>query len=165
MKINDICLLRKGQRINNINLMQGIRQGFTIPVYGSSDRMISVTNEFNREDETIKISLYNKPQIILLNERYYLNDKAFTIESNNQNLITNKFLYFYLKNNSNLIQYTGIALRRIDWHHFMNIEIPIPSIIRQNEIIATTTEYDLQALQNRNNYINNLLQNIIIDFN
>jgi hypothetical protein len=160
MKIGDICLIRKGQRINNINLIEGIRQRFTIPVYGDSDKIISITNNFNREGETIKISLYNEPKIILLNEQYYLNDKAFTIESTNQNLLTNNFLYFYLKNNSNLIQYTGIAQRKINMDHFINIEIPIPSIIRQNEIINNIFNYDSEAIQNRRNYINNLLQNI-----
>jgi hypothetical protein len=160
MKIGDICLIRKGQRINNINLIEGIRQRFTIPVYGDSDKIISITNNFNREGETIKISLYNEPKIILLNEQYYLDDKAFTIESTNQNLLTNNFLYFYLKNNSNLIQYTGIAQRKINMDHFINIEIPIPSIIRQNEIINNIFNYDSEAIQNRRNYINNLLQNI-----
>ena len=162
MKIKDICSIRKGQRlIVNNSLIQAIQQGFTIPIYGSSDKILSATNEFNREGETIKISLYKgNLKIILLDEQYYLNDTAFTIESNNQNLLTNKFLYFYLKHNSNLIQYTGSAIPRINMNNFINIEIPIPSIIRQNEIITSTSEYDLQAIQNRNNYINLLLQNI-----
>ena len=46
MKIKDICSIRKGQRlIVNNSLIQAIQQGFTIPIYGSSDKILSATND------------------------------------------------------------------------------------------------------------------------
>ena len=35
-----------------------------------------------------------------------------------------------------MIQYIGTGIRRIDMEHFINIQIPVPSIIRQFEITS-----------------------------
>ena len=100
---------------------------------------------------------------MLLNEKYFLNNDAFTIESNNQTLLINEYLWFYLENNLHLIQYTGNAISSIDMEHFLNIEIPIPPINRQFEITSYILTYKTiqdQSIHNYNNYINNVLQNI-----
>ena len=62
-----------------------------IPVYGSSQNPLFFTNEFNREGKTCKISKTpHIPRIMLMNEKYFLKDGSFTIESNNQTLLTNE---------------------------------------------------------------------------
>jgi type I restriction enzyme S subunit len=159
MRIGDICSIRNGTKKNRNNNIEG-----NIPVYGSNQNPLYFTNEFNREGATCKISKTKCiPQIMLMNERYFLKDGSFTIESNNQTLLTNEYLWFYLENNSHLIQYIGFASPHINMEHFQNILIPVPSIIQQFEIttnITTLRTIRDQSVQNYDNYINNIIENI-----
>lgn len=160
MKIGDVCSIQKGSRINRKQNIEG-----NIPVYGFSKNPRFFTNEFNREGRTCKINKGksgNYPNIIILNEIYFLNDEAFTIKSNN-NELTDEYLWFYLQNNENLIQYIGTGIPIIDMEHFRNIQIPVPSISSQVEITSTISS--ITSIQNQlnnqlNNYINTELENI-----
>lgn len=158
MRIGDICSIQNGTKKNRNNNIEG-----NIPVYGSSQNPLFFTNEFNREGKTCKISKTpHIPRIMLMNEKYFLKDGSFTIESNNQTLLTNEYLWFYLEN-SFLIQYTGFTVPHINMEHFQNILIPVPSIIQQFEIttnITTLRTIRDQSVQNYNNYINNVIENI-----
>ena len=160
MRIGDVCSIQKGARINRRQNIEG-----NIPVYGIPKNPLFFTNEFNREGRTCKINKSksgNYPNIIILNEKYFLNDCAFTIKSNN-NELTDEYLWFYLQNNENLIQYIGTAIPIIDMEHFENIQIPVPSISRQVEItstISSITNIQNQLNNQLNNYINTELENI-----
>ncbi len=121
--IGDVCIIKNGnhKRIDNNILGE-------YPVYGSGHKILFYTNVFNREGQTCKISKFksNLENVVsILNERYFLKETAFTIESRDQNLLSNEYLWNYLKNNSHLIQYTGTTLLTIDMQHFMNIDIII----------------------------------------
>ena len=159
MRISDVCSIQNGVRKDRNNNIDG-----NIPVYSSRKNPLFFTNEFNREGKTCKISKMKCiPQIILLNETYFLDNYAFTIKSSNQTLLTNEYLWIYLENNQHLIQYIGTGIRRIDMEHFINIQIPVPSIIRQFEItsnILALNTVQNQSIANHTNYINNVFENI-----
>lgn len=128
--IKDICIIRNGnnKRINNNNKRINNNMIGEYPVYGAGHKILFYTNDFNREGKTCKISKFKSNldnEVIILNEKYFLKETAFTIESNDQNLLSNEYLWNYLKNNRHLIQYTGSTLLRIDMQHFMNIDIII----------------------------------------
>lgn len=130
MKIRDICLIQNGERKDRDSNING-----NIPVYGSGLRPLFMTNEFNREGKTCKINkIKSNRQVIRMNEKYFLNNNAFTIISKDETIITNEYLWSYLENNQHLLQYTGFAILRIDMEHFLNIQIPVPSIIRQQDL-------------------------------
>lgn len=152
MKISDICSIQNGEIKDRHNNVEG-----DIPVYGSGSRPLFMTNESNREGKTCKINkIKTNRKVIILNERYFLNNSAFTIISNNETILTNEYLWFYLENNQHLLQYNGIVIPKIDIDHFRNIEIPVPSIIRQFEIstnIIALNTIQNQSAQNYNNYI------------
>ena len=119
--IGDVCIIKNGnpKRIDN-NIVG------EYPVYGAGHKILFYTNIFNREGQTCKISKFksNLENVVsILNEKYFLKETAFTIESRDPNLLSNEYLWNYLKNNSHLIQYTGTTLLRIDMQHFMNIDI------------------------------------------
>ena len=160
MRIGDVCSIQRGSRINRRQNIEG-----NIPVYGIGKRPLFFTNEFNREGRTCKIDKDkhgHHPKINILNESYFLNDCAFTIKSNSNDL-TDEYLWFYLQNNENLIQYIGAGISRIDMEHFENIQIPVPSISRQVEItstISSITNIQNQLNNQLNNYINTELENI-----
>ena len=130
MKIGDICLIQNGERIDRDSSIEG-----NIPVYGSGLRPLFMTNEFNREGKTCKINkIKSNRQVMIMNEKYFLNNNAFTIISKDETIITNDYLWSYLENNQHLLQYIGFAILRINMEHFLNIQIPVPSIIRQHDL-------------------------------
>ena len=130
MRIGDICLIQNGERKDRESNVEG-----NIPVYGSGLRYLFMTNEFNREGKTCKINkIKSNRQVMIMNDKYFLNNNAFTIISKDETIITNEYLWFYLENNQYLLQYTGFAILKIDMEHFLNIQIPVPSIIRQSDI-------------------------------
>ena len=130
MKIGDICLVQNGERKDRDSNIMG-----NIPVYGSGLRPLFMTNEFNREGKTCKINkIKSNRQVMKMNEKYFLNNNAFTIISKDETIITNDYLWSYLENNQHLLQYVGFAILRINMEHFLNIKIPVPSIIRQNDL-------------------------------
>jgi hypothetical protein len=130
MKIGDICLIQNGERKDRESNIMG-----NIPVYGSGLRPLFMTNEFNREGKTCKINkIKSNRQVMRMNEKYFLNNNAFTIISKDETIITNEYLWSYLENNQHLLQYIGFAILRIDMEHFLNMQIPVPSIIRQHDL-------------------------------
>jgi restriction endonuclease S subunit len=130
MRIRDICTIQNGERKDRHLNVEG-----DIPVYGSGTRPLFMTNEFNREGKTCKINkIKSNRQVMTLNQQYFLNNNAFTIVSNDEIVITNEYLWYYLENNQHLLQYTGLAIMRLDMEHFLNIEIPVPALFRQFEI-------------------------------
>ena len=142
MRIGDICIIQNGERKDRHLNVEG-----NIPVYGSGMRYLFMTNEFNREGKTCKVNkIKSNRQVLQMNEKYFLNNNAFTIISKDETIITNEYLWFYLENNQHLLQYTGFAIMRLDMEHFLNIQIPVPSIIRQFEI--STNIIALNAIQN-----------------
>ena len=141
MRIGDICLIQNGERKDRESNVEG-----NIPVYGSGLRYLFMTNEFNREGKTCKINkIKSNRQVMIMNEKYFLNNNAFTIISKDETIITNEYLWFYLENNQYLLQYTGFAILKIDMEHFLNIQIPVPALFRQFEIST-----NIIALQNQN---------------
>lgn len=121
--IRDVCIINNGnpKRIDN-NIVG------EYPVYGAGQKILFYTNVFNREGLTCKISKFKsnfENVVSILNEPYFLKETAFTIESKDQNLLSNEYLWNYLTNNAHLINYTGTTLLRIDMQHFMNIDIEI----------------------------------------
>ena len=130
MRIRDICSIQNGERKDRHLNVEG-----NIPVYGSGMRHLFMTNEFNREGKTCKINkIKSNRQVLILNQQYFLNNNAFTIVSKDEITITNEYLWYYLENNQHLLQYTGLAIMRLDMEHFLNIEIPVPALFRQFEI-------------------------------
>jgi restriction endonuclease S subunit len=130
MKLGDICMIQNGEmKDRNINI-----EG-NIPVYGSGMRPLFMTNEFNREGKTCKINkIKSNRQVMILDQQYFLNNNAFTIVSNDETILKNEYLWYYLENNQHLLQYNGLAIMRLDMERFLNIQIPVPALFRQFEI-------------------------------
>jgi len=130
MRIGDICNIQNGERKDrNLNI-----EG-DIPVYGSGMRYLFMTNEFNREGKTCKVNkIKSNRQVLRMNEKYFLNNNAFTIVSKDETILKNEYLWYYLENNQHMLQYTGFAIMRLDMEHFLNIQIPVPALFRQFEI-------------------------------
>lgn len=154
-KIGDMCEIQNGKRIVKDQVEHG-----DYPVYGGGGLTSFYTNEYTREGKTCKISregmsLHNC--VMMLNEKYYLNSQAFTIVSKSKCLL-NEYLWYYLNNNNKLIFECGrgTAQKAIDIDKFKNLEIPIPSIERQNELVKQLDLIYEQNIKTSNDKIKSL---------
>lgn len=132
--IGELCKIDNGKRIVKNQTEKG-----QYPVLGGGGYTTFFTNEYTRDGKTCKISregmsLHNC--VMILNEKYYLNSQAFTIESDSPILI-NEYLWYYLDNNKHIVFNCGrgTAQKAIDINEFRSIQIPIPSLNRQQEIV------------------------------
>jgi type I restriction enzyme M protein len=132
--LGEVCEFQNGKRIVKDQVETG-----DYPVLGGGGFTSFYTNQYTREGKTCKISregmsLHNC--VMILNEKYYLNSQAFTIVSCND-MIINEYLWYYLFNNKEIVFNCGrgTAQKAIDINDFKSIQIPIPSLERQNEIV------------------------------
>lgn len=164
--LGELCDINNGTRIVKDKCEVG-----EYPVYGGGD-ITFYTNNYNRSGKTCKISregmsLHNC--VMILNIKYYLNSQALTIESSNINILINEYLWYYLYLHKHLIYECGrgAAQKAIDMEYFKNIQIPIPTLDIQNEIVQTLdrnydlikqTEENIKFIKDNNKkYFDNLL--------
>ena len=152
--IEEVCEIQNGKRIVKSKVETG-----KYPVLGGGGFTSFYTNKYSRKDKTCKISregmcLHNC--VIILNEKYYLNSQAFTIESKNESLL-NYYLFYYLDNNKIDIFNCGrgSAQKAIDINMFKLIKISIPSIEQQQKIIKYCEYNDILIKQLKDNIIQN----------
>ena len=132
--LGEVSNIENGKRIVKDQVETG-----EYPVLGGGGFTSFYTNNYTREGKTCKISregmsLHNC--VMILNQKYYLNSQAFTIISNNPNLI-NDYLWYYLDSIKEQIFNCGrgTAQKAIDIEEFNLMKIPIPSIEKQKEIV------------------------------
>jgi len=133
--LGEVCEFQNGKRI-----VKGQVETGEYPVLGGGGFTSFYTNEYSREGKTCKISregmsLHNC--VMILNEKYYLNSQGFTINSKNDKMMINEYLWYYLDNNKEQVFKCGrgTAQKAIDIDEFKSIKIPIPSLERQQEIV------------------------------
>lgn len=134
--LGDVIEIQNGKRIVKGHVPDG-----KYPVLGGGGETSFYTDTYTRKGTTCKISRegmseYNCVQI--LKKKYYLNSQGMTVISNDENILLNKYLWYYLCIIRNKIYMCGrgTAQKAIDISQFKKISIDIPTLYKQNEIIA-----------------------------
>jgi type I restriction enzyme, S subunit len=137
-KLGDVCDIKYGTRIVKKDITKG-----EYPCYGGGDISFYI-NEYNREGFNILISRFalSEKCVRLLNTKFYLNDSGLTIKSNDDSNLLNKYIAYYLSNNQDIIYNIarGTAQKNLDMEKFKDIEVPIPPLEVQEEIISIYKE-------------------------
>ena len=103
-------------------------------------------HDYNREANTVTISRVGAYAgfVNFITERFYLNDKCFSIVLRDDNILVSKFLYYYLKNNESLIknlQSEG-GVPTINTTKVSNLVIPIPPLSEQERIVSILDRFE-----------------------
>ena len=130
--LEEVCEINYGTRIVRKNNTEG-----EYPVYGSG-RATFTTNNYNREGYNILIGRFalSCECVRFINEKIFLNDSGLSIKPKVDNLL-HKYLGYYLLNNQQEIYNCsrGSAQKNLEIDLFKIIEIPIPSLKKQRQII------------------------------
>ena len=133
MKLGDICEFKKGKQLSSSKFIDG-----PYPVIGGGISPSGYHNEWNSNENTIICSSSgaNAGYISMYKTKVWLSDCFGIIPKKNVN---NMFLYYYLKHIQNIIteKQKGSAQPHVYSSSIENIQIPIPSMEKQMEIVET----------------------------
>ena len=130
-KLGEVCELKTGTYITKTMKNNG-----PYPVYGGGDPSYYI-DKYNRKDEIIVAKDGVSLNCVRYEEKpFFLNHHGWTIDCFEQ--ILKKYLYFYLKSIQNKIfeLASGSAQLGINQTNFLSVEVPVPSIEKQKEIVA-----------------------------
>jgi len=151
-KLGDVCEVSQGTYIKSDMKIDGV-----YPVYGGGNISYYI-NQYNREDEIViakdGISL---DCVRYIKDKFFLNHHGWTLTINEN--INKKYIYYYLYTNNHILYdiAQGSAQLGINQENFKLLEIPIPTIEKQKELV----EY----LEFNDNLIKTLEQEVEINKN
>jgi type I restriction enzyme S subunit len=147
---------------DNINFLQKSKRNAkygndigTYPFFKSSNTISAYVDIPDYNEESIIIGDGGKPNINY-GVKFSASDHCIIFNTNN-NLLINKWIYYYIKINLNILEkyYTGAGIENISKDDIKSIMIPIPSIEIQNEIVKMLDDlsHQKQLLTDRKNGI------------
>jgi type I restriction enzyme S subunit len=132
-KLGEVCEFKNGKTISKKNIIQG-----KYPVIGGGKQPMGTHNEYNRNKNTILCSSSgaNAGYISRYNVKVWASD-CFSITPKNFEQLNNDYLFYILCNIQHKIFefQTGSAQPHIYSSSIENIEIPIPSLEIQQQIV------------------------------
>ena len=105
------------------------------PFYTSSQKCSKYCDEYDYEDECLIIGTGGNANI-KYNKKFSCSTDNFIIKINKEHLV--KYIYYYLSLNIEILQngFMGVGLQHISKEYINNIKIPIPSLEKQQTIVA-----------------------------
>ena len=136
VKLGDIAEIRYGTRIT-----QAKDAGTLYPAYGGGGLMTYNTDKFNRDGTTYKVSRDGMSQhncVMKIIGKYFCNDTAITVHAKEATRALDGYIGEWL-----LLQKTkiyndcsrGTAQLHIDLDTLLSLQIPLPSLERQQQIV------------------------------
>jgi restriction endonuclease S subunit len=150
--LGEVCDISYGTRIVKNNNTNGEYQ-----VYGSG-RPMFYTNTFNREGYNILIGRFalSLECVRIINHKIFLNDSGLSIKSKIPILLDTYLGYYLLNNQNNIYDLSnGTAQKNLNIEEFKLLEIPIPPIQKQEDIVTR-----IDIFENSNKDIINLIDNL-----
>ena len=134
-KLGDICEIKTGRGITQKDCTE---KGL-YPVISGGQAPMGMYNHYNREANNITISRVgaNAGYVSYIWQRFYLNDKCFSIIPLNDTIFNKRYLYIILKSKEDGIrklQSEG-GVPTINTQKLSSLIIPVPSLSEQKHIV------------------------------
>lgn len=136
-KLYEVCSIDYGTRVVRTRIISG-----DFDVYGGGGKTFSI-NEYNRENCTI-VSRFamSKNCVRTVKGKFFLNDSGLSVSTKEKNILFQEFLDKFLLASEDKIYNLGRgqAQRNLYIDAFKEIEIPLPPLKTQKEIVAKLDE-------------------------
>lgn len=142
VKLGDVCEIQYGTRIT-----QAKDSGTLYPAYGGGGLMSYMTDKYNRDGTTYKISRDGMSEhncVMKIVGKYFCNDTAITVHSKDTNCALEGYIGEWLLLQKSKIYNDcsrGTAQLHIDLDTLMSLQIPLPSLARQQQIVDAIDGY------------------------
>lgn len=136
VKLSDICEIRKGTPITKATAEPG-----NVPVIASGRRPAYFHREANRSGGTITISSSGDAGLVLFHDGPIFASDCITLEPKTPATVS-KFVYRclnHIQDDLHALQ-QGTAQKHVYQHQINNIEVPLPPLAVQEEIVAETDQ-------------------------
>jgi type I restriction-modification system DNA methylase subunit/restriction endonuclease S subunit len=157
--LGDIISVKQGDYITKNEMNEGI-----YGVYGGGNATYYIDKYNNENTLIIAKDGVSENCIRWINDKFFVNHHAWTINILKDNIIIDKYIYYYLWYIQNKIYKLaeGSAQKGINQKNFLNITIPIISLDKQQELIKKCEYFDeqIKILTKENEMLEN---NNIID--
>ncbi|MDD6025013.1 MAG: restriction endonuclease subunit S [bacterium] len=162
--LGEVCEIKRGERVTK-NQVNNIG---SYPVISGGVTPMGYLEKFNREANTITVAQYGTAGFVnWQDKRFWANDICYSLFP--ADVLDNRFLYYFLKNSSPIIDKL-VNRDAVPFHlpqnNISNISIPIPPLEVQDEIVkildrfadyAAELQVELQARRLQYEYYRNLL--------
>jgi restriction endonuclease S subunit len=133
VKLGDICDINFGERVTKKDNV-----GVLYPVYGGGNDTFR-TDKKNREGITCKVSRFGISEhncVQIIHGDYWLMDSGFTITAK-ENKAVSSYIWNWLLQNKKAVYQCGRATAQMnmDMEAFKLLQIPLPSLERQQQIV------------------------------
>lgn len=156
-KLGEVCEIVRGVRVTKNDLLENGKY----PVVSGGINYMGYINKYNRDEDTITIAQYGTAGYVnWQNEKFWANDVCFSVYPNEK--VNKRYLYHFLLHKQYYLYSISNKLAvpySISKDKILKIEIPIPSLETQEEIVRILDNFtecidELQAelnseLQNR----------------
>ena len=130
--LGDICkFMPKSKR----NAKYGNKDGL-YPFFKSSIKINSYVDKYDYDEESLIIGDGGEPNINY-GIKFSTSDHCYILQNKNKELYNLKYIYYYIFNNLNIMNslYKGIGIKNISKTDIEKLEIPVPSLEKQKEIV------------------------------
>ena len=167
-KLGEVCDIKTGKGITK----KDAENAGDYPIISGGVTPMGYFHLFNREPNVVTVSRVgaNAGWVGYMTEKFYLNDKCFSVIPNagNVNKINPKYLYYYLKQNESILTFLQSegGVPTINTQKVGSIDLPLPPMEVQNRIVevldkmTTLTaemEAELEARKQQYEYYRNKL--------
>ena len=133
VKLGDICEINFGERVTKKDNI-----GTLYPVYGGGNDTFR-TDKKNRDGITCKVSRFGISEhncVQIIHGEYWLMDSGFTITAK-EGKATSSYIWNWLLQNKKAVYQCGRATAQMnmDMDTFKSLQIPLPSLERQQQIV------------------------------
>lgn len=150
MPLGEVCAIKTGKGVTK----NDANSNGVYPIISGGKTPMDYIDIYNRQANTVTVSRVgaNAGFVSYIKEKFYLNDKCFSVIPKSSNSIVSRFLYYALKSQElkiSALQSEG-GVPTINTTKLGNVTIPIPPFHVQEEIVRildkfTTLEAELET--------------------
>jgi restriction endonuclease S subunit len=133
--LGEVCEFQNGSQLDKKYMVEG-----NIPIFGGGVKIVGFHNENNRNGNETIVCGTGYPGYVNFNYgKPFWASQCFTMKSKNIHIMTDKFLYYYSKivlENEFMSKQKGTAQKFIRFNQITDVKIPIPSLEKQQTIVA-----------------------------
>jgi len=122
---------------SKIKAGEGMTTG-EFPFYTSSPFLTKWIDDWQHNESSLIFGTGGVPSVHFSNKKFSTSTDCIVITRKKEVELNEKFVYYYLSGNIHIIErgFKGAGLKHISKKYIQNIEIPLYSIERQNEIVV-----------------------------
>lgn len=133
-KLSTICTYQNGKSLDKQHKLEEGQYN----VMAGGTKYYCKTNKYNRDGHNISISKSGTAGFVAFHCQKYWASDCFTLHIEHENTCIIKYLYYYLKLNNEIItsRTTGSTIPHCKWDDIKDLDIPIPPIELQQQIVS-----------------------------